>query len=339
MSQTMLSVQPASPVRCNEDGVSVVIGLGIVALALLSLIDLDALGWIARTSVWANPAAAIAPVSGKYSFMGGLGALAITYCALRVVLCAGVYALGDEARPFASAFTAVFAIAFACWFVGSWAHFAPADQAGNGISGSLRLASGGGFIVALAAGLMIANLFPAFAERLNSALRPDFYARIAIVILGAVIAVKAAGWVTQSLSQAGATAEGIYDSPGWVLGATAKVFAGLSAFVFLCIWMDSSGRARAGRSIGMIGTLRSPPKYAIGFVATFLVAVTLALGTGPGAADKLEAAIGEADVLRVIFLTLTCFSIGALSNFRALRQAAPGKFTPPRLAPKAPNAS
>src|SRR5208337_227300 len=45
----------------------------------------------------------------------------------------------------------------------------------------------------LIAGLAVANFFPAFAERLTSAIRPELYIKIAIVILGAFIAVTAAG--------------------------------------------------------------------------------------------------------------------------------------------------
>ena len=76
---------------------------------------------------------------------------------------AGAFALGEDVKRFALAFTAVFAIAYASWFIGSWARFAavtPADQAKFGLSWSLKLTSEGGFIVALLAGLAIANFFP-----------------------------------------------------------------------------------------------------------------------------------------------------------------------------------
>ena len=51
----------------------------------------------------------------------------------------------------------------------------------------------GGFIVALLAGLFIANFLPRFAEWLKEAIRPELYIKIAIVILGATVAVTAAG--------------------------------------------------------------------------------------------------------------------------------------------------
>ena len=120
--------------------------------------------------------------------------------ALLVVLTAGAAALGARRRDASPlAFTAVFWIAYASWIVGSCAHFAavtPADQAKFGIGWSLKLTNEGGFIVALIAGLVIANVFPRFAEWLKEAIRPELYIKIAIVILGAFIAVTAAGKLT-----------------------------------------------------------------------------------------------------------------------------------------------
>jgi len=67
------------------------------------------------------------------------------------------------------------------------------------------------------------------------------------------------------------------------------------------------------------------PKFILGFVATFVIALILALATPVGASGKLAAAIGEANVLRVIFFTLTFFSIGVMSNFRKLWEDGLGK--------------
>ena len=51
----------------------------------------------------------------------------------------------------------------------------------------------GGYVVALVVGLVIANVFPAFADWLRAAIRPDLYVKIAIVILGGFLAVAVAG--------------------------------------------------------------------------------------------------------------------------------------------------
>jgi hypothetical protein len=60
------------------------------------------------------------------------------------------------------------------------------------------------------------------------------------------------------------------------------------------------------------------PKFVLGFVATFAIVLILALTQPPAGLTKLTAAIGEANALRVIFFILTFFSIGVMSNFRAL---------------------
>ena len=94
-------------------------------------------------------------------------------------------------------------IAYASWFVGAWAHLAavtPADQAKFGIDWSLKLTNEGGYIVALVVGLVIANFFPRFAEWLKEAIRPELYIKIAIVILGAFVAVTAASKLTLASS-------------------------------------------------------------------------------------------------------------------------------------------
>jgi uncharacterized membrane protein YadS len=182
--------------RWNEDWLSVAIGLLVFALALFSISGTDLLGWAVNTSVYANITTALAPIAKGYAWLGGLGALLATYVALTAVLSIAVAALGADVKKFALAFTAVFAIAYASWIIGSYAYIAvvtPADQQKFGISWSLKLTNEGGFIVALLSGIVIANFFPRFAGWLKEAIRPELYIKIAIVILGATVAVTAAG--------------------------------------------------------------------------------------------------------------------------------------------------
>jgi uncharacterized membrane protein YadS len=432
------------------------LGLAVFLISLLSLAGADALGWLATTSLWTDASTALAPVSKAYASLGGVGALLVTYLVLTAVLSASAYLLGEDVKRFAAAFTAVFAIAYASWFVGSWAHLAavtPADQAKFGVSWSLKLTNEGGFIVALLVGLVIANVFPAFAERLKSAIRPELYIKIAIVILGAFIAVTmaskltlasslmlrgvaaiieayliywpmvyliarkgfgfsrewaaplasgvsicgvaaaiatggairarpqvpvlvsslvvvfavievlilpviaqafmsheplvaaawmglavktdgaalAAGGITQSLVQAKAAAEGITYQPGWMLTVTATVkvfidvFIGVWAFILAYIWTNHINPRMGGEKARLSEIWERFPKFILGFVLTFLISLALALGTTAGSSGKLAAAIGEANVLRVIFFVLTFFSIGVMSNFRQLWQEGFGK--------------
>ncbi len=451
MSDAAASLPAAEPRRIGEDGLAVLVGIGVLILALVSLIGPDLLGWAVATSVWTDPAKALGAVSKTYADLGGAGALAATYVALLVVLSAGAAALGAEARKFAVAFTFVFVIAYASWFVGSWAHIAavtPADQAKFGDSWSLRLTNEGGYIVALVVGLIIANAFPRFADWLKAAIRPELYIKIAIVLLGGFIAVTAAsklnlasslllrgvaaiveayliywavvyyiarkwfgfsrewaaplasgvsicgvaaaiaiggairarpqvavlvsslvvifavvevlilpflaqtflssqplvaaawiglavktdgaavaaGGITESLVLAKAAAEGINYQPGWLIAVTTTVkvfidiFIGVWAFILAYIWTNHVNPRPGAPKAKVAEIWERFPKFILGFVATFVIALALALGTDAGTSGKLTAAIGEANVLRVIFFVLTFFSIGVLSDFRRLWQ-------------------
>jgi uncharacterized membrane protein YadS len=182
--------------RLTEDWLSVAIGLLVFALALFSLSGTDLLGWAITTSVYTNLTQALAPFAKSYAWLGGGASLLATYAALLVVLSVGVAALGADVRKFALAFTVVFVIAYASWVTGSYAYIAavtPAEQQKFGIAWSLKLTNEGGFVVALLSGLVIANFFPRFASWLKEAIRPELYIKIAIVILGATVAVTAAG--------------------------------------------------------------------------------------------------------------------------------------------------
>jgi uncharacterized membrane protein YadS len=182
--------------RISEDWLSLIIGLLIFVLALAGLANLNLLGWAVTTSVWTNLGQALKTVSNSYGSLGGVGALVTTYVALLVVLGAAALALKSDLKNFALAFTAVFWIAYASWIVGNFANFAavtPAELQKFGINWSLKLTNEGGYIFALLAGLVVANVFPRFAENIKDAVRPELYIKVAVVILGGVFAVTAAG--------------------------------------------------------------------------------------------------------------------------------------------------
>jgi len=197
MTDTTASrLQTATRLTINEDWLSVLIGLLVFGLALVSLGNVDLLGWAATTKVWTDPSHALAPFAPSYGALSGLAALFATYLALLLVLSAAAAALKADVRRFALTFSVTFWLAYASWILGSYAHLAavtPADFSKYGISWSLRLTNEGGYIIALLLGLIIANFFPRFAAWLNEAIRPELYIKIAIVILGGVIAVTAAG--------------------------------------------------------------------------------------------------------------------------------------------------
>jgi uncharacterized membrane protein YadS len=182
--------------RISEDWLSLIIGLFIFVLALAGIANVDLLGWVVTTSVWSDAGKALGTVSKSYASLGGFGALVATYVGLLVVLSAAAVALKTDIKKFALAFTAVFWIAYASWVVGNYANFAavtPAELQKFGVSWSLKLTNEGAYIFALIVGLVIANVFPRFAEAIKDAVRPELYIKIAIVILGGFFAVTAAG--------------------------------------------------------------------------------------------------------------------------------------------------
>src|SRR5262245_31343292 len=202
MTDTALSSAPPSR-ELTEDWLAVWIGLLIFALALAGLAGRDLLGWAVTTSVWTDITQALKTVSSAYPELGGLGAFVATYAVLLVVLTVGVAALKGDIGRFPAAFTAAFFIAYASWVVGNYAKLAaatPADFQKFGITWSLRLTNEGGYIVALVAGLVIANFFPRCADWLKEAIRPELYIKIAIVILGGFMAVTIAGKLSLATS-------------------------------------------------------------------------------------------------------------------------------------------
>ncbi len=435
----------------SEDWLSVVIGLLVFALALVGLAGTDLIGWVVSTSVWTDPGKALAPAGKAYAALRGAGALIVTYLALLAVLTAGAAALKADVRRFAVAFTVVFFIAYGCWIVGSNAHLAvvtPTDLQKFGIDWSLRLTNEGGFVVALAAGLVIANFFPRFAEWLKEAIRPELYVKIAVVILGGFIAVNAAGrlnlagalvlrgtaaiieayliywavvyfvarkwfgfnrefavplasgisicgvaaaiatggairarpaipvlvsslvvifavveviilpflaqtflwqepmvagaWIglavktdgaavagggiTESLILAKAAAEGVHYQPGWILGTTATIkvfidiFIGVWAFILGYIWTNHINPTRDSDKTRAVEIWQRFPKFVLGFIATFVISLLIALTASPDIISRLPTVNAEANTFRVIFFILTFFSIGVLSDFRKLWQ-------------------
>jgi len=179
----------------TEDWLAVVIGLLIFVLSLGVLGGADILGWVVTTSIWTDVSKALAPAAKTYAGLGGVGALIATYVAMVVVMTAGAAALRLDVKRFALAFSVVFVLSYLCWIIGSQANLAvttPADLKKFGIDWSLKLTNEGGFIVALLAGLVVGNFAPGLARWLKDAIRPEWYIKTAIVILGGFLGITAA---------------------------------------------------------------------------------------------------------------------------------------------------
>ncbi len=178
----------------SEDWLALWIGLGVFVLGLGVFIGWDVLGWGIKTNVWMDIGKALGPVSTAYKSMPGIASLLLTYVFLLILMLIGALALGARVGKFILGFTLAFWISYGCWLVGHYAHIAatPDTLSKFKISWSLKLTGEAGFIVALAAGLVVGNFFPKFAAILAEATRPELYIKTAIVILGASLGAKAA---------------------------------------------------------------------------------------------------------------------------------------------------
>lgn len=179
----------------TEDWAALWIGLVVCALALVTVAGLDALGWAVATNVWLDVSKAMAPVSRSYGGLPGWVSLVLTYLFLLVLMSVGAKVLGLRLRPFMIGFSVIFGISYGCWLLGNYAYIAATpDKLRNfGIGWALGLTGEAGYIVALLAGLVIGNFFPAVAGWLREATRPEWYIKTAIVILGASLGLRAAG--------------------------------------------------------------------------------------------------------------------------------------------------
>ncbi len=199
---------PEAKPRLSEDWLAVSGGLLIFTLSLGVLAGVDLLGWGVKTQEWLQLAKALAPVSPQvwlkslnalepsltsYGWLPGVLSLLATYCFLLLATTLGAIALRLPLAAFARGFTAVFWISYACWIAGSYAYIAatPDKLKSLGIPWSLNLTAEAGFIIALVAGLVVGNFLPGFAQWIKTAVRPEWYIKTAIVILGGVLGAKA----------------------------------------------------------------------------------------------------------------------------------------------------
>ena len=179
--------------RVTEDWLAVWIGLFVFVLSLALLFGTDLLGWAITTSVWTTPSKALAPASKHYASLPAALSLIGTYVFLLAILLVAAKALRFDLKRFALGFTAVFAVSYFCWFLGSWAYIAatPDKRPALKIPWSLSLTNESGFIIALLAGLIVGNFLPRFARLLDEAIRPELYIKTAIVILGGFLGIAA----------------------------------------------------------------------------------------------------------------------------------------------------
>jgi uncharacterized membrane protein YadS len=179
----------------SEDWFAVWLGLAIVLLALPAAAGFDLLGWVAAPRVWLYPTDAVRPVSTKYTNLAGPASLSFTYVLVLALVCVCAAIRKIDLRTFIPTFTVIFWVSALSLLLGHYAYIAqtPDKRPATGIGWSLGLTGEAGFLVALLAGLFVANVLPSVAARLKPAARPEWFIKTAIVLLGAGLGVKAAG--------------------------------------------------------------------------------------------------------------------------------------------------
>ncbi len=178
----------------SEDWLAFWLAMGIFLISLLAYIDIDPLGWAVKTEEWTNLSKAIKPTGKFYQSLGlsGFASLILTYIFMAAVFSIGAVLMRANVVKFNVGFFFVFWLSYLCWLVGHYAYFAATDAKKAGIPWSLKLTGEGGFIFALLLGLIIGNFFRGFAGFIGEALKPEFYIKTAIGLMGALLGLKAA---------------------------------------------------------------------------------------------------------------------------------------------------
>jgi uncharacterized membrane protein YadS len=212
----------------TEDWWAVWLGLIMFAAGMLTIWDLDLVGWMARTKTWEWSAflssldwgALLRVAHGEegrtYAGIGPLTSLFITYLVFTTLTCVGAYFQKVPVGRFFLGWTFIFVITWACWIVGHEAHFKAVDAVVKGknefqqfgLSWGLQLGGGFSYMLALAAGLIIGNFFKGFAAFLREAAKPEWFIKTAIVYLGiklGLMSMQATGYALE-LALAGAAA-------------------------------------------------------------------------------------------------------------------------------------
>ncbi len=179
----------------NEDKVACVLGGFVFLLGLCKFAGLDLVGWILKMGMWVNDPMLCFKAATK-GYMEGWQALLATYVFVTLGLSVGIKMMKGNPIKFIGAFTVIFFIAVACYVCGANAYIAanPTQLAKQGIPWALGLSTEAGLILALIVGILLGNLVPGFVEKLQEcgACRPELFVKIAIVILGVELGVKAA---------------------------------------------------------------------------------------------------------------------------------------------------
>jgi hypothetical protein len=143
-------------------------------------------------------------------------------------------------------------------------------------------------------------------------------------------AAVASGAMADALIRAQALATtGVRYQEGWIMNTAAAVkvfidiFIGVWAFVLAVIWSTAIER-RTNDRVRAAEIWQRFPKFVLGYVATFALALGLGLAF-PALRTRLAAGVAEANVFRGLFFVMTFFTIGVVSNIRRLADEGIGR--------------
>ena len=177
----------------KEDWWSLWLGMLIFFLCLAAAYGADIMGWVVSAKVWNATITPMGPASSNYAYLGSIGSLIVTYIVLLILTTIGAAAMGWNVKKFVGGFTFIFFATWLCWIIGHNAWIAATKPEAYGIPWSLHMTGEAGYIVALIVGLLIGNFAKGFAEQLKEAAKPEWFIKTAIVLLGAVVGLKAPG--------------------------------------------------------------------------------------------------------------------------------------------------
>lgn len=200
----------------TEDWWSVWIAFFFIFLGLISMFNIDLVGWIAYPGKWVGFSGdksfgtALNSLGEGYKSLGFVGSLLVSYICLTIPLLVAAYFMHWDLKRFSLAWTIIFFLTYIIWVIGNHAFFSAnqTNKAKYGLETVLSLGGGGAYILALAVGLIIGNFFKKTARFLSAAAKPELFIKIAIVLLGVKVgylAFKASGFIFD-LAIAGAAA-------------------------------------------------------------------------------------------------------------------------------------
>jgi hypothetical protein len=111
----------------TEDWWAVWLGLIMFGVGLLTVWDVELVGWMTKTKTWAwgdfSWKNALKPAGKAYKDMHPLVSLGLTYVIFSALTCTGAYFMKLDVKKFFQGWTIIFFITWACWIIGHEAHF------------------------------------------------------------------------------------------------------------------------------------------------------------------------------------------------------------------------